>query len=199
MLLLFLFRSGLARHGLKQQILLKSQSTQNFRDIKACGSVKTRRRENAKFIVCKVYNYLYKNIRSSRPEVFFQRGVLKNFAKFTEKHLWQIFFKYSCRPQGCRSRVFVADFEHVFFYWEKYRITTAVLRIIGKPYPRNKSLLKINSQDCVSLLANCNMPKTFFNCIYERLLLKGRHWHSTNEIFKFDDRDIIGIFPFSFS
>ena len=51
----------------------------------------------------------------------------------------------------------------------------------------------MNSRDCVSLLTNCNMPKTFFNCIYERLLLKGRHWHSTNKIFKFDDRDIIGI------
>ena len=78
--------------GLKWKILLKSQSTQNFSDIKACGSVKTRRRENAKFIVCKVYNYLYTNIRSSHSEVFFQRGVLKSLAKFTEKHLWQIFF-----------------------------------------------------------------------------------------------------------
>ena len=51
MLLFFLFRSGLARHGLKWKILLKSKSTQNFRDIKACGSVKIRRRENVRLIV----------------------------------------------------------------------------------------------------------------------------------------------------
>ena len=32
--------------------------------------------------------------RSSRPKVFCKAGVLKNFAKFTEKHLWQsLFFK----------------------------------------------------------------------------------------------------------
>ena len=27
--------------------------------------------------------------RSSRPEVFCQKGILRNFAKFTGKHLWQ--------------------------------------------------------------------------------------------------------------
>ena len=31
-------------------------------------------------------------IRSSRPEVFCRKCVLKNFAKFTGKHLWQSFF-----------------------------------------------------------------------------------------------------------
>ena len=51
MLLLFLFRGGLARHGLNQKILPKSKSTKNFRDIKARASVKTRRIENVKFIV----------------------------------------------------------------------------------------------------------------------------------------------------
>ena len=30
--------------------------------------------------------------RSSRPEVFCKKGVLRNFAKFTEKHLCQILF-----------------------------------------------------------------------------------------------------------
>ena len=32
------------------------------------------------------------NFRSSRPEVFSKKGVLKNFAKFTEKHLFQGLF-----------------------------------------------------------------------------------------------------------
>ena len=96
--------------------------------------------------------------RCSSKEVFLQ--VLQNSQKNT---FGRFSFYYSCRHQGCRSRVFVADFEHVFVYWGKYRITTAVLRITGEPYLPNKSLLKINSQDCVSLLTNCNMPKTFFN------------------------------------
>ena len=49
--LLFLFRSGRARHDLP-----KSKLTHKFRDIKACASVKTRRRENVNFIVtnCKI-------------------------------------------------------------------------------------------------------------------------------------------------
>ena len=31
-------------------------------------------------------------VGSSRPEVFCKKGVLRNFAKFTGKHLWQSFF-----------------------------------------------------------------------------------------------------------
>ena len=33
-----------------------------------------------------------KNIRSSRPEVFCKKGVLRNFTKFTGKHLCQSLF-----------------------------------------------------------------------------------------------------------
>ena len=33
-------------------------------------------------------------VRSSRPDVFYKKGVLRNFAKFTAKHLCQsLFFK----------------------------------------------------------------------------------------------------------
>ena len=32
------------------------------------------------------------SIRSSRPGVFFKKGVLRNFAKFTGKHLYQSLF-----------------------------------------------------------------------------------------------------------
>ena len=40
--------------------------------------------------------------RSIRPEVFCKKGVLKNFTKFTAKHLGQsLFFFYICRPQAC--------------------------------------------------------------------------------------------------
>ena len=37
------------------------------------------------------------NVRSSRPEVFYKKGVLKNFAKFTGKHLCQALAQmFSC-------------------------------------------------------------------------------------------------------
>ena len=34
------------------------------------------------------YAFLCGNNRSSRPEVFLKKGVLRNFAKFTGKHLY---------------------------------------------------------------------------------------------------------------
>ena len=40
--------------------------------------------------------------RSSRPEVFCEKGVLKNFAKFIGKHLWQnLFFNKVAGLQHC--------------------------------------------------------------------------------------------------
>ena len=35
---------------------------------------------------------LIKYIQNSRPKVFYRKGVLRNFAKFTGKHLWQSLF-----------------------------------------------------------------------------------------------------------
>ena len=37
-------------------------------------------------------------IRSSRPEVFFKKSVLRNFAKFTGKHQCEGLFLYEVRP-----------------------------------------------------------------------------------------------------
>ena len=158
--------------------LPKTKSTQTFRDIKACVRVKTRRRQNVKFIVtnCKVYKlnhklqYLHTNIRSSYPEVFCEKGVLENCAKFTEQkstfvrvrvlqNIEELFFLQNT-PAVCFlnmplfelssviSKVLVSDFEHVFVcWWGRYRITIAVLRIIEKPYPANNSLLKVNNRN----------------------------------------------------
>ena len=36
--------------------------------------------------------YRYSDFRSSRPEVFYKKGVLRNFIKFTGKHLCQSLF-----------------------------------------------------------------------------------------------------------
>ena len=40
-------------------------------------------------------------LRSSLPEVFCKKGVLRNFTKFTEKHLCQSLFCKSCRTRAC--------------------------------------------------------------------------------------------------
>ena len=40
----------------------------------------------------KTYNTNNTNERSSRPEVFCKKGILRNFAKFTGKHLCQSLF-----------------------------------------------------------------------------------------------------------
>ena len=47
------------------------------------------------------------------------------------------------------------------------------------------NLLKINSRDCVSLLATCNMSKTFFKCFFCFFLFS---------FFKTYQRDFIGCF-----
>ena len=154
---------------------------------------------------------MHTNIRSSHPEVFCEKDVLKNFSKLTENDLCLGLFLMELQSSGCFpmnfdkylrilflkntsggcflnmfsfelssviSKVFVADFEHVFVCWGKYRITIAVLPIIQKTYPTNKSLLIVNSRnpkarceiwvkltrDCISLLTTCNMSKTFFKC-----------------------------------
>ena len=44
-------------------------------------------------------------------------------------------------------KVFFADFEHVFVCWGRYRVTVAVLRIIEKPYPAKKFVLKVSNRN----------------------------------------------------
>ena len=49
-----------------------------------------------------VNNFQIAKVRSSHPEVFCQKGVLKNFAKFTGKHLCQSLslIKLHCRSEA---------------------------------------------------------------------------------------------------
>ena len=46
-------------------------------------------------ILSKIFHWSYflNNFRSSRPDVFCKKGVLRNFAKFTGKHLWILDFE----------------------------------------------------------------------------------------------------------
>ena len=50
-------------------------------------------------IACDVMCVQY--VQKQPPEVFFKKGVLKNFANFTGKHLcWSLFFNKVARPQA---------------------------------------------------------------------------------------------------
>ena len=61
--------------------------------------------------------------RSSRPEVFFKRGVLKSFAKFTGKPLCQRLFLKLAQVFSCE---FCENFKNTFFiehlWWQLLQI-----------------------------------------------------------------------------
>ena len=59
--------------------------------------------------------------RSRRPEVFFKKGVLRNFTKFTRKHLYQnLFFnkrnfiKTDFIKKEAQAQVFSCEFSEIF-------------------------------------------------------------------------------------
>ena len=100
------------------------------------------------FVTHQVYEFLLENIcisfRSSRPEVFCKKGVLKNFTKFTEKHLCQNLF--SLKVAGLKKepwhRCFPVNF--VKFLRTPFLQNTSggcfiSLRIEGNRGKRNKS------------------------------------------------------------
>ena len=66
--------------------------------------------------------FLLDQFRSSRPEVFCEKGVFRNFAKFTGKHLCQsLFFKaYNFIKKETLAQVFFCEFcrisKNTFFY-----------------------------------------------------------------------------------
>ena len=69
------------------------------------------------------------------------------------------------------SKVFVADFEHVFVCWKRYSTKTIVVLILKylaqqtNTYSKSAAeTLKANSRDCASLLTTCSMSKTLFKC-----------------------------------
>ena len=57
-------------------------------------------------------NGVYQSFKSSCPEVFCKKGVLKNFAKFTGKHLCQsLFFNKVAGPEAWTlAQVFPVNF-----------------------------------------------------------------------------------------
>ena len=69
------------------------------------------------------------------------------------------------------SKVFVADFEHVFVCWKRYSTKTIVVLILKylaqqtNTYSKSAAeTLKANCRDCDSLSTTCSMSKTLFKC-----------------------------------
>ena len=69
------------------------------------------------------------------------------------------------------SKVFVADFEHVFVCWKRYSTKTIVVLILKylaqqtNTYSKSAAeTLKANCRDCASLWTTCSMSKTLFKC-----------------------------------
>ena len=64
----------------------------------SCDPIAFEIETNSEFVILQKKLILWKSkflqlfFRSSRPEVFFKKGVLKNFGKFTGKHLCQSLF-----------------------------------------------------------------------------------------------------------
>ena len=79
-----------------------------------CFRHKNRRKHNQRFrlLIFKI------NFRSSRPEVFCRKGVLRNFAKFTGKHLCQSLFfnKVAGLRQVCISLMQIASMNVFLFH-----------------------------------------------------------------------------------
>ena len=73
------------------------------------------------------------------------------------------------------SKVFVADFEHVFFCWKRYSTKTIVILILKylaqqtNTYSKSAAeTLKASSRDCASLLTACSM---FSGIYYEHVFV----------------------------
>ena len=71
-------------------------------------------------MVLRAFLTLPSHFRNSCPEMFCKKGVLRNFAKFTGKHLCQSLFFNSCRPQVCNfiknetlAQVFSSEFSEI--------------------------------------------------------------------------------------
>ena len=82
-------------------------------------------------------------VRSSHPEVFYRKGALRNFAKFTGKHLSQsLFFTKICRSEACNfiknetlAQTFSCEFCEISkntFFTEHLQATASVWFCLSK-------------------------------------------------------------------
>ena len=105
-------------------------------------------------------HFFYRNTlyRSSRPEVFCKKGVIRNFTKFTGKHLASVSFLIKLQAQVCNfikkealAQVFSCEFCEILrtmLVADSYFIRTLRLRL-----PKSLEQFKNNDQ------AGCKDPK----------------------------------------
>ena len=84
-------------------------------------------------------NLVLKTLRNSRPEVFCEKGFLKNFPIFTGKHLWQSFFFQACNfiKKETLVQVFLCEFCKIFkstFFHRTPPVAASRHSILWKPF-----------------------------------------------------------------
>ena len=92
-------------------------------------------------------NHNHMTYKNSRPEVFCQKGVLKNFSKFTEKQLFQSLFFHKVAgheafKKATLAQVFSCEFEEIFkntfliehLWWLLLNIVTKNIGAIDSNY-----------------------------------------------------------------
>ena len=100
-------------------------------------------------------------------------SLLLQITRIDLHHKLQLFIRmFSFGLSSVISKVFVANFEHVFFFcWKRYSTKTIVALILKylahqtNTYSKSTAeILKANSRDCPSLLTTCSMSETLFKC-----------------------------------
>ena len=119
----------------------------------------------------KYINYHHQNIRKSRPEVFCEKGVLRNFAKFTGKHLCQgLFFN---KVVGGASGGCFSNIKFVFVEEHNEKIAFLVISIARVENGLQISLLqkkKTTTTSGVYLNFNRHLPPEYKNGLLHTLL-----------------------------
>ena len=80
----------------------------------------------------KLLYFYFNNFWKQPPEVFYQKGVPENFAKFTGKHLCQSLFFNKVAEKETLAQVFSCEFCKIFkntFFTEHLRTTASVTLI----------------------------------------------------------------------
>ena len=93
--------------------------------------------ENQIFLIYKLIKLrelLLADINSKQeqpPDVFCKQSILKNFTKFTGKHLWQSLFKLNCRSEPCNfiNRETLSRFSCEFYKFFKNAFLTERPRV----------------------------------------------------------------------
>ena len=77
----------------------------NFQEFHLCTHINFELPSTFLYALCELleeYAVLCGNHRNSRPEVFCKKGVLRNFAKFAGKHLYQRLFSNKVASLACK-------------------------------------------------------------------------------------------------